>query len=212
MFERRVVVARLHERLAGSSWYCLAVLPRQELAAKRSLHRIGIGTYVPQMRIERQHRRTKAWHERSLMLMPGYVFVEMPTLPPSWPAIRGCTGVRGYLGAPNGDGEIEPFPVPSKAIERLMAAQLNLEFDDTRAAKIRRQELGRNARETTTLRFPPGTRIRAIDGPFATFRGQVTNVNARGHVEAMLQLMGRLVPVDFPPDLIVPVDKSRKAA
>lgn len=194
-----------------SDWYIIQTNPRCEDRACASLRRAGFGTYLPTMRIERQHRRTKQWIQRTLPLMPRYVFVDMGA-EPDWFTLRRCDGVKSILGVVDATGETVPFPVPSRAVERMMAMQADMEFDDTRAAKVRRREIGRNRRETITMRFPVGSKVRAKDGPFATFHGHVTNVTAKGEVEIMITFLGQLSPVTFPADWLEPIAKSRVAA
>lgn len=204
-----------------SNWYICRINPRSEDKARTALRRIGIGSYTPKMKIERQHRRTKQWSTTEHLILPGYMFIEFPfdeeyASGPrfsDWRALRACDGIKDVLGISTGsaDGNV-PYAIPGATIERLMRKQANLEFDDTRAAKLRRREIGKNARETTTMRYPVGTRIRAKDGPFATFGGMVTNVTAKGEIEALIDLFGRLVPATFPVAHIEGIADEREAA
>jgi len=196
----------------SSNWYCCRTNPRCEERAKSALGRAGFGVYLPVGKIERQHRRTKVWSERTLLLMPGYLFIEMPFSGPDWFTLRRCDGVKSVLGAIDYRGESVPMAIPSRQIEKLIAAQANLEFDDTRVAKLHRQEIGKNEHDTSLMRYPMGSRIIATEGPFATFTGLVTGITARGDVEAMIELMGRLVPVEFPTAQIEAVDFYSRAA
>lgn len=193
--------------MRNSNWYICRVTPRAEEKARTALRRIGIGCYIPKMRIERQHRRTKRWTTSEHYLLPGYVFIEFPYEErdhggprfDDWRKLRSCDGIKEIMGISTGSADgTEPYAIPGAKIERMMRKQANLEFDDTRAAKLRRQEIGKNQRETVTMRYPPGTRIRAKDGPFASFGGMVTNVTAKGEIEALIDLFGRLVPATFP--------------
>jgi transcription antitermination factor NusG len=79
--------------------------------------------------------------------MPGYLFVQMPYGPLSWYTLRAGNGVKGVLGVANSIGELEPFPISSRLVERIMAAQLNLKFDDTREAMAGRGRWRRPATE-----------------------------------------------------------------
>jgi transcriptional antiterminator NusG len=198
----------------NSRWFVCRTNPKCEQKAKTSLRRAGYGVYLPEMHIERQHRRTKQWATKTLWLMPRYIFVEMPlgSLNSDWFTLRRCDGVSSVLGIKDANGDDVPFPIPSSKVERLMAMQAEMEFDDTRAAKIRRREIGRNERDTTTMRFPIGSRIRAKEGTFAAFRGLVTNITARGEVEAMIELFGRLTNITFPSDQIEALDEQAEAA
>lgn len=182
-------------------WYAIRTNIKCEHKARQNLRRAGYGVYLPEMRIERQHKRTKKWLTKTLCLMPRYLFVQMPDGPEDWYNLRKCEGVECVMG-------IEGQPIPIRPedgehpVERLMEMQSNLDFDDTRDAKIKRREIGRNKRETTKMKFPVGSRVRAKDGPFATFRGYVTNVKAKGEVAVLLNVFGRMTPCDFPSDWV----------
>jgi transcriptional antiterminator NusG len=139
--------------------------------------------------------------------MPGYVFVDFPVSitsefqqrnsQPSWLVLRKCQGVRSVLGQ-SIDDEWEPFPVHPRHIEALMAAQLNMEFDDTRAARILREEIGRTERETTKMMFPAGVTVNISNGPLQSFRAEVTGVTGQGLVSVLVEIFGRLTPADVP--------------
>lgn len=192
------------------SWYVVRCNIKCEDKAERNLRSAGFRVYVPRMKIERQQRRTKKWIITELPLFPRYLFLEQKPKP-DWFTARRCEGVEGVLGALSISGEVEPFPVPSRHVERLMAMQADLAFDDTRTAKIRRREIGRNKRETTRMRFPVGSRVRAKDGPFAMLGGIVTNVKARGTVEVMIELFGTLSPAEFPHEWLEVEDEEQAA-
>lgn len=202
------------------NWYAIQTNPKCEFRAERSIRSAGFGVYLPRKRIERRHKRTKKWLLTTLCLIPRYLFVQMPKVDPDWFALRKCDGVhsvmgfqgnplpikRTFLHADKNTGELIYSDHP---VERLIEMQDRLEFDDTREAKIRRREIGRNERETITMRFPVGTRVRAKNGPFKAFGGMVTNINARGEVEAMIELFGRMTPVEFPAaDLEPDIDET----
>lgn len=203
----------------ASSWFILKVTPRAEDKARIALRRLGLGVYIPKMKIERQHRRTKKWATTEHQLLPGYMFVEFtfderPNGRPrfdDWKALRSCDGVKEVMGI-QGDDDSQPYAIPTRIVERLMRQQEEMVFDDTRAAKLRRREIGKNERETTTMRFPVGTQVRAKDGPFASFMGLVTNITAKGEIEALFSLFGRLAPVTFPVEHLETVAEISEAA
>ena len=185
-------------------WYAVRTNPKCEIKATRSLRRAGFGAYLPEMKIERQHHRTKAWIEKKLCLMPRYLFVDMTD--DDWFTLRRCDGVQSVMGV---DGVYQPMPTGT--VERFMAMQANLEFDDTREAKRRHNKFSKTKTEMVCQKFPIGSRIRAKDGPFSAFGGHVTNVSAQGEVQALIEMFGRLTPVQFPADDLE-IDKACEAA
>ena len=87
------------------------------------------------------------------------------------------------------------------------ARKSELEFDETRAAKLRRKEIGRTRKATAAMQFPAGSDIRvrkdfAHAHPFGGFFGKVESVRGKGVVTAMIELFGRLTPVEFQADEI----------
>jgi transcription antitermination factor NusG len=142
---------------------------------------------------ERQERRSKKWVETTRPLMTGYLFVQMPYGPLDWWTLRRCDGVRGVLGTTDRQGEQSPFPVPSRLVERIMAAQLNLQFDDTREARSRRGEQAVNI-------YQPGAAVLVTKGPFTSFPAEVQAVRPNGTVEALISLFGRLTVMELAPD------------
>lgn len=163
-----------------------------EAVVERGLREAGMACYVPRMKKDCIHHKTHAIVTRSFPLFTGYAFAGMARLRLDFPALRAAAGVAGVLGL-NG----EPWAVPASVVEHCRQQQADMVFDETREAKIRRKEIGRTRRETTAMMFAPGSAIRVAEGPFAGFNGQVTNVNGRGEVKALINLFGGLTLVDF---------------
>lgn len=80
-----------------------------------------------------------------------------------------------------------------------MEAERQCVFDETRAGKLFRREIGKTKKETTRMKFPVGTRVKNKDGPFFDFGGEVTNVTGCGLLTVMTSLFGRLTPVELEP-------------
>lgn len=177
-----------------SRWFVVRTNPNCETKAAANLSRAGYGPYVPVWRREKQHRRTKQWTETVRPLMTGYLFVEMPHGPLDWFTLRACQGVKGVLGVTDARGETKPFPIPSRLVERVMAAQLNLMFDDTREAKARR---GQEAAQ-----YRPGEQIMVTKGPFASFTATVDSVRPNGTVQALIDIFGRMTLMDLAADQV----------
>jgi transcriptional antiterminator NusG len=175
--------------------YVIRTNIRCEEKAERNLRRAGFSTYSPMARIERFNKRRKVWVETELRLMPRYLFVEMEGQVP-WYTLRACEGVESVLGWQGRPAKLNS--TDAKVLAEVKDAEADLQFDTTRAAKVRRGEIGKTKRDTVRMRFPAGASIRITDGPFAQFIGQVTNVTAKGKLQALVMIFGHLSPVEIP--------------
>lgn len=178
-----------------SRWYVVGTNPTCEDRAAKSLSRSGFGVYFPTRRIERFNSRKGEWVTRKRSLMPGYLFVEMPDGPLNWWVLRRCDGVKKVLGDFNAERELVPASIPSRLVERVMAGQMNMEFDDTREARKKRGE------QAISL-YQPGVAISVTKGPFVSFPATVEAVRPNGTVEALVALFGRLTSIQLAPDQV----------
>jgi transcription antitermination factor NusG len=191
-----------------ANWYAVRCNIKCEDKAERNLRDAGFRTYAPWQHFERFSKRKTVWIQHRTRIVPRYIFVETPEGFAAFNHIRKCEGVEHILGPVEhrqpGDRYARlahrPRPLSAEETRQLlavMAAEDNFEFDETRAGKLHRREIGKTKRETTRMKYPAGTRVRINDGPFATFKGEVTNVNGRGHIEVLVNLFGRLSPVEL---------------
>lgn len=184
-----------------------------ESKVERSLRDEGFDCYYPRMRKELIHHRTKEKIVRAFPLFTGYIFVNAIAIGAK--SAKDCDGVTTIMGE-NLDGK--PWPVPARVVERFRVQELNLEFDDTTAARIRRREEGRTARETLEMKFPEGQEIRVKkdwkhDHMLGGFHGHVVSVTGRGTMKIMMQMFGSLVPVEIDVEEVEPVvDEQDEAA
>lgn len=157
----------------------------------------GFACYLPKLRKEIIHHRTKKKIVRSFALFTGYAFVSVAN-DSRWPALRECESVGDVLRV-NG----RPWPVSVDLVNRLRAAEAGMEFDDTREARILRKQEGRTRRETTAMTFPAGSTIEVSDGPFSGYSGQVVSVTGRGLVRVMMAVFGGHAPMEVPADWLM---------
>lgn len=180
-------------------WFVLQTTLHGEKDAQEALKERGFDTYLPIMRKETYRRQSRKTVVIELLLLNRYLFAELPDDPEKWRDVRKIEEVKGVLGC-NG----KPQPIKEEVIRRFVTAQANLEFDDTREAKIKRKEIGRNRKQTTAMRYPVGSRLRALSGPFGGFAGHVVSVTGRGTVKAMLSIFGGMTLVEFAAEAVEP--------
>ena len=174
---------------------------REENEAERELRDAGFFCHFPRMRKEITHHRTKKKVVRAFPLFTGYVFVDMASNRMDFDILHAMR----FIGAPLGiNREAGVRALPRGLVEDFMAAEENLEFDDTREARIRRKQEGRTRKETIKMTFPVGDRVTVKGGqfgehPFSGFHGEVVSVEGRGTVQVMIELFGGLVPCEFDP-------------
>lgn len=116
-------------------WFVVQAQPRREERAMYALHRAGyMHFYLPRFRVEKWNKRTNTYRETERALMPGYLFLGVGN--GDFERARKCEGVTGFLC----DFDYHPIPVPSKEVERLFLAEVDMQFDDTRKARKHREE------------------------------------------------------------------------
>ena len=109
---------------------------------------------------------------------PGYVLVKMEMTDDAYHLVKNTPKVTGFLGAAGGT---KPLPVSEREVQNI----------------IGQVEEGVE-RPKPTIRFDIGETVKVIDGPFASFDGQVESVdedNAR--LRVAVSIFGRPTPVDL---------------
>lgn len=185
------------------AWYVIRCNIKSEDKAEKNLRQAGFVTYAPWQKFERFNTRKKVWLQWEMRLAPRYVFLDTGDLPREqtpWGVIRSCEGVDRVLG-------YQGLPIPlhnheTKALLAIMEAERDFAFDETRAGKLHRREIGKTKRETTRMKFPVGSKVRINEGPFASFGGEITNVNGRGHLLVMTEIFGRMTPVELEVEMV----------
>lgn len=167
---------------------------RDETVAERSIRDAGFECYFARMRKEIIHHRTRQIIVRRFPLLMGYIFVQLPTPNAEW--LTGC-GVIAY-----GLGEEGKLFAVDEAKDLLHSAEMNLEFDETREARLLHKREARTKKEAALRLFPKGAAVQVKQSwpnphPFAGFLGQVTGATSKGKIKAVVDLFGRLTPVEF---------------
>ena len=120
------------------------------------------------------------------IIMPGYVLVRMIMDDKSWSAVRGTTGVTGFVG-PQG----HPEPLSRAEYQKIM----------------RRTGVEPQTPRATTTDVEVGQTIKVVSGPLADFEGTVSEIDlSAGKVKVMVSIFGRETPVELSFDQIASTD------
>jgi transcriptional antiterminator NusG len=91
--------------------------------------------------------------------------------------VKSTPKVTGFIG-----GDRAPPPVPEAEIRRITN---QMEEDEQTTAR-------------PVVEFERGEEVRIIDGPFASMKGRVDEVNqARGKLRVLVSMFGRTTPVEL---------------
>jgi transcriptional antiterminator NusG len=126
---------------------------------------------------------------RHLPLLPGYLFAAQPKNDGQWdfPTMREADGVIDILRP----SKEEPFtPIPVNLVIAFQVAEMNMEFDDTRAARIARKEEAATKQETAKLKFPLGTPVYVDDSLFAQLPAVILKHLKSGRVKVEREVFG----------------------
>jgi transcriptional antiterminator NusG len=173
-------------------WYVVRSNIKCEEKAAANLSAAGFDVYFPRQRVEVKHKRTNTILTKERPLMMRYLFVGLQRSNAPFGFVRACEGVESILGV-NGT----PVKVPATLVDSILMAEINLEFDDTREARIARKEEARTRKETIAMKFRKGLSVLIVDGPFASFLGEVAAVTSRGAVDILVEIFGRETLVEM---------------
>ena len=110
-------------------------------------------------------------------VFPGYIFVQMEINTETWHVVKTTPKVTGFIG-----GSRNPPPITEEEIKRIIGVESEDEQDET----------------TVVIDFERGDEVNLIDGPFATMKGRVEEVNqARGKLRVMVSIFGRPTAVEL---------------
>jgi len=188
-------------------WYVVRTNVKCERKAADNLRKAGFDQYLPMRRVEKWNKRLNIYRMSETPLMLRYLFVGLPVGAEHFGLVRACEGVEGILG----DHDYHPIGVPARAVEEIFLAETDMQFDDTRAARIHRKEEARTKKATLAMTFAATSEWLVSDGPFASFNATVEAVTSAGLVRALVYIFGRSTVVEFEPKQLSPI-RRRKAA
>ena len=146
----------------------------REKAAATGLSHLFEDILVPTEKVVEMRRGRKVDSERKFF--PGYVLVRMDLTDEAYHLIKNTPKVTGFLGTDN-----KPMAIPDREAERIMAqVQEGVE------------------RPKPSISFEIGERIHVADGPFASFEGNVEEVDEeRARLKVAVSIFGRPTPVEL---------------
>ena len=148
----------------------------QDQARQQGLTECFSEILVPTEEVVEVRRGRKINSERKFF--PGYVLAKMEMTDEAYHLVKNTPKVTGFLGAAGGT---KPLPVSEREVQNI----------------IGQVEEGVE-RPKPTIQFDIGETVKVIDGPFASFEGQVESVdedNAR--LRVAVSIFGRPTPVDL---------------
>ena len=146
----------------------------REQAKQRGLEEKFEQVLVPVEKVTEVRRGRKIDTERKLY--PGYVLVKMDLTDEVFHLIKNTPKVTGFLGAEN-----KPMPI-----------------SESEAMRIMHQVQEGVERPKASVSFEIGENVRVADGPFASFNGQVEEVDEeRSRLKVAVSIFGRPTPVEL---------------
>ena len=146
----------------------------KEQAAQKGLSAYFEQILVPTEEVIEVRRGRKIKSER--LFFPGYVLVKMELTDQAFHLIKNTPKVTGFLGS-----DSKPIPI-----------------SDAEANRILNQVAEGVERPKSTIIFEVGEQVRVADGPFASFSGQVEEVDTeRSRLKVAVSIFGRPTPVEL---------------
>ena len=168
---------------AQNAWYVIHTYSGFENKVKMNIEQrlkhLGLEEHVSQILIPTEDIFELRKGQKQLStrkIFPGYVMIEMEMTDDIWYAIKNTPKVTGFLGAGN-----KPTAMTREEIDAI----------------LNQMETGKSKPRPKVL-FEKGERVKIIDGPFASFTGQVDEINVdREKLNVLVSIFGRSTPVEL---------------
>lgn len=149
----------------GERWYVARTQPFRESSAQFNIQQLGFETYFP--RVRRTVRHARKLRNVLAPLFPGYIFVILNLSRDRWRSVNGATGVASLIM-----GAEQPIPAPQGVVEALIS--------------MREGSGGVCLNQDLSI----GQMVRILSGPFAQAICQLEQLDDRGRVCVLLEIMG----------------------
>ena len=175
----------------ANTWYIVQTNPNCETKAASEIRRAGFRAYLPKLARLVWHHRQKAHTTPRRPALVGYLFMRFPDGQPNWYALRQCQGVKGVLYC---DGR--PYTVPQQTVAAILRDQRAMTYDEPNARTFRRGRLTGERNALTREKFKEGMQVARV-GVADRLIAQIVRVTERGTIQAVTEMMGREVVVEF---------------
>lgn len=146
----------------------------RERAKAAGLDELFEEVVVPTEEVIEVKRGRKVQAERKFL--PGYVLVKMQMTDAAFVLIKNTPKVTGFLGADN-----KPMPI-----------------SEVEAMRILNQVKEGVERPLPSIIYEIGEQVKVVDGPFASFQGEVEEVDGeRSRLKVGVSIFGRKTPVEL---------------
>lgn len=190
------------DRTAPFLWYTLSVIPQSQARVCQRAREIGITTYVPMSRTPPalcKFGRQRVAEAEVRPLMPGYVFVSLPSLNAQFGIFdprHGSEALRGSLGfiscEQGPESQRWPMAVSEAVISNMRAREAAGEFDLTGKTD--------NGRGFVAKWVRIGAWVEIVDGPFADRSGVIEEVLSSTLIKVGMHIFGSVTPITAPLD------------
>ena len=172
-------------------WYVMNVFSSKENSIKEEIEKVlkskNYDQYVKQILVPKEkyfqvRKGKKIKAERNFF--PGYVFIECDMNGELMQTISNVKGVLTFLKSSNGN----PIPMSKKEVDEMLKKTDDSITDDITIDKL----------------YAIGQKVTVIDGPFASFRGKIIEINkTKKTLKVEVTIFSRKTPIDLNVEQIV---------
>ena len=164
-------------------WYVLHAYSGYEKKVSESIveqaKKLGISEFIEEVSVPTQNivevkRGARVHTERKFF--PGYILIKMILNDDTWHIIKNTPKLSGFLGTKG-----KPIPI-----------------SNAEAKRITEQIIHGEEKAVPAINFEIGEEIKVIDGPFASFNGQIESIDEeKARLTVAVSIFGRPTPVDL---------------